>query len=83
MDGPFRSKHRNSRVMLWKQILHHYGLIVRFNTQSIYAAGISGHRAPYLLFALAISEYIQTPRLLNSRTEVPEHLCNLPSLCPL
>lgn len=82
-DGPFGGKRQILQIMLWKQILHHYGLIVRFNTQHITAAGISGHRALYLHFASVISEYNQTPGLQNSRIEVPEHLCNLSTLCPL
>lgn len=81
-DGLFRSKHHILQIMLWKQLLHH-GLIIRFNTQHISAAGISGHRALYLLFASVISEYNQTPGPQNLRIEVPEHLCNLSTLRPL
>lgn len=57
--------------------------VVRFSTQHVSAAGISGHKALYLLFASVISEYNQTPGWQNSRIEVPEHLCNLSTLCPL
>lgn len=81
--GHYRSEHHLLQTLLWRQILHHHGLIVRFSTQHISAAGISGHRALYLLFASVISEYNQTPGWKNSRIEVPEHLCNLSTLCPL
>lgn len=82
-DGPFRSQHQILQIRLWKQVLHHYVLIVRFNTQRISAEGIYGHRALYLLFASVISEYNQTLGLQNSRTEIPEHLCNLSTVSPL
>lgn len=81
--GHYRSEHQILQTMLWRQILHHCGLIVRFSTQHISAAGISGHRALYLLFASVLSEYNQTPGWQNSRIEVPEHLCNLSTLSPL
>lgn len=81
--GHYSSEHQILQTMLWRQILHHCGLIVRFSTQHISAAGISGHRALYLLFASVLSEYNQTPGWQNSRIEVPEHLCNLSTPCPL
>lgn len=55
----------------------------RCNTQHISAAGISGHRALYLLFASLISESNHTLGLQISEIEVPEHLCNLSICVPL
>lgn len=51
--------------------------------QHLSAAGTSGHRALYLLFASLISEYNQTPGPRISKIEVSEHLCNISTWCPL
>lgn len=34
--GHYRSEHQLLQTLLWRQILHHHGLIVRFSTHSIY-----------------------------------------------
>lgn len=69
--GHCRSEHQILQTTLWRQILHHHGLIVRFSTQHISAAGISGHRALYLLFASVISEYNQNSWLTKFKNWGP------------